>query len=94
MIFSPETRLRLHEIYGYLAERNRRSAVETLRRIKDVTDKIAERPFMGRDYDGVSRVFAVPRTRYRIFYRVREDKGVVEVLTVAHSSQMPPSFKR
>lgn len=61
-------------------------------RIVGTAELFAKFPFLGRNYDDRNRVFAVPRTRYRIFDRIHEDLKLAEVLTIAHSSQIPPSF--
>ena len=92
VIFSPRAQRSLDSIEAYLIERNPSAALRVIDRIVGMAEVLADHPLMGRDYDGVNRVFAVPRTRYRIFYRVRKEAGLVEVLTIAHSSQLPPSF--
>ena len=75
-----------------LIERNPSAALRVIDRIVGMAEVLADHPLMGRDYDGANRVFAIPRTRYWIFCRMREDVGVVEVLTIEHTSQLPPSF--
>ena len=90
--FTDRALAQIDAIEAYLTERNPPAARRTIDRIIGMAEVLADHPFMGRDYDGVNRVFSVPRTRYRIFYRVREEKDVVEVLTVAHSRNLPPSL--
>ena len=90
--FTDRALAQIDSIEAYLNERNPAAAERVIDRIVGMAELLSDHPLMGRDYDGVNRVFAVPRTRYRIFYRLREDAGVVDVLTIVHSSQLPPSF--
>ena len=40
--------------------------------------------------DGAARSLLVSGLPYRIHYRVVEAAGLVEIITVAHTSQLPP----
>ena len=89
---SDRAKARLREIQSYLNERNTRAAARTIARILTTVGHLEDNPSLGRNYDGRTRVLTVPRVPYRIHYRVDEDAGVVNVITIAHSSQLPPSF--
>ena len=53
---------------------------------------LADHPMLGRDWDGRTRALTVSGLPYRIHYRIDESTETVEVVTVAHTSQKPPTF--
>lgn len=53
---------------------------------------LADHPELGRPWDKATRAPTVSGLPYRIHYRVDEKAGAVEIITVAHTSQLPPHF--
>lgn len=89
VVFSDQSRHRLHEIQGYIAFHNIRAARTVVDRIIYAAELLGHYPTLGPLWqDGVTRAFTVPGLRYRIHDRLRDD--VVEIITVAHTSQLPP----
>lgn len=94
IVFAPLAVQRLSEIQSYIAYDNASAAVRVIARIRQVIEMLADNPKLGRVWeDGPSRVMVVSGLPYRIHYRVFEETEVVEILTVAHTSQIPPSFQ-
>lgn len=85
---------RLREIEDHIANDNPRAAARTVDRILYVVELLAEHPRLGRRWDGRTRALVVTGLPYRIHYRIDGAAGVVEILTVAHTSQRPPRFRR
>ncbi len=89
VVFSARARTRLHEIQGYIAFHNIRAAERVVNRILYAAEMLGDHPELGREWQGgSSRALSVPGVPYRIHYRVAGAR--VEVITVAHMSQLPP----
>jgi plasmid stabilization system protein ParE len=94
VIFSPRARRRLREIHRHIAKDNPGAAIRSVDRIVYVAGFLADHPRLGRDYDGRTRALMVSGLPYRIHYSLDEAAGIVEIITVAHTSQGPPRFRR
>ena len=94
VIFSPRARRRLREINRHIASDNPGAAIRAVDRIVYVAGFLADHPRLGRDYDSRTRVLVVSGLPYRIHYSIDQAAGVVEIITVAHTSQRPPRFRR
>ena len=93
VVFTERSRARLHEMQSYIAFHNIRAAVQVVDRIVFAAELLADHPLLGAVWrDGPTRALVVPGHRYRIHYIVDEAGGRVVILTVAHTSQMPPEF--
>lgn len=93
VLFTDRSRQRLHEIQSYIAFHNIRAAVKVVDRIVFATELLADHPMLGKVWrGGPTRALVVPGPRYRIHYIVDEVGERVVILTVAHTSQMPPEF--
>lgn len=85
---------RLREIEAHIAKDNPDAAVRTVDRILYVAEFLADHPRLGRRWDRRTRALVVSGSPYRIHYRIDEAADVVEIITVAHTSQRPPRFRR
>jgi plasmid stabilization system protein ParE len=89
VVFSDRSRTRLHDIQGYIAFHNIRAATKVVDRIIYAAEMLGDHPMLGTVWqDGETRALVVPGLPYRIHYRVRGE--MVEIITVAHTSQLPP----
>lgn len=89
VVFSPRAVQRLREIQAYIASDSATAAVKVLTRIRQSTELLADNPRLGSDWDGRTRALVVSGLPYRIHYRIDETTDLVEVITVAHTSQLP-----
>jgi len=85
--FTPQARADIEQIYRYLSERSPTGAANVLRAIYAGAQFIAERPQFSQrtDNPGV-RVKIVRRYRYKIFYRILDNR-TIEILHVRHTSR-------
>lgn len=89
VVFSARSRARLHDIQGYIAFHNIRAATKVVDRIIYAAEMLGDHPLLGVVWQsGATRALLVPGLPYRIHYRVIGER--VEVLTVAHTRQLPP----
>ena len=88
--------LRLTEIAIYLDEQNPAAAADAGATIRASLDLLTQYPYAGRIVSGGigagksligTRVLAVPRRPYLIYYRVDEPAGVVTIITIRHAKQ-------
>lgn len=94
VIYAPRAERRLLAIQAYISRHNPAAAESVLRRIRRSARRLELDPRLGRDWDGRTRALFVPGSTYRIHYRIDEAAGMVEILTVAHTSQRPPRLRR
>ena len=93
VVFSDLSRSRLHEIQAYIAFDNIRAAVKVIDRIIYTAELLGDHPELGPIWQGgPTRALAVSGLRYRIHYVIDESRSEVVILTVAHTSQLPPEF--
>ena len=92
IIISPRAARRLREIQGHIAlDASLHVALRVILRIRQSVEMLADFPKLGGPWqDGPTRALVVSGLPYRIHYRITGN--VVEVLTVAHTSQRPPQF--
>lgn len=91
VVFTDRTRQRLHEIQSHITPHHARAAVRVVDRIIYAAEMLEDHPRLGALWKGgPTRALAVPGLPYRIHYRLRA--GVVEVFTIAHTSQKPQPF--
>jgi len=94
VVFSPRSLQRLREIQAYIAYDNVTAAAKVVSRIRQCAEVLADHPKLGQVWDGGStRAFRVSGLPYRIHYRINEEAEVVEIITVAHTSQLPQTFE-
>jgi plasmid stabilization system protein ParE len=88
-VYSPRAVSDLAAIADYLTERSLQGALVVERRIREVLDRLAEFPRMGRELTqrpGV-RVMPLGRYPYLIFYTALENELLV--LHIRHASRRP-----
>lgn len=81
---------RLHEIQAYLSlEAGAPTALRVISRIQQSAEMLSDFPELGPEWQGgTTRALNVTGLPYRIHYRLRP--GVVEIITVAHTSRIFP----
>ena len=93
VVFSALSRRRLHEIQSYIAFDNIRAAVKVIDRIIFAAELLGDHPQLGALWrGGPTRAFVVSGHSYRIHYRIDLNADNVTIITVAHTSQLPPNF--
>lgn len=92
VVFSPRALLRLREIQSYIAYDNVTAAARVVNRIRQCVEMLADHPELGTPWGAHGRALIVSGLPYRIHYRIDEAANVVEIVTVAHTSQTPPRF--
>ena len=91
VVFSDLSRARLHEIQAYIAFDSARAATRVADRIIYAAETLADFPELGARWrGGPTRALVVSGLPYRLHYRITGD--VVEIITIAHTSQRPPLF--
>ena len=89
VVFTDLSRARLHEIQGYIAFHDIRTAIRVVDSIIYAAEILGDHPLLGRVWEnGPNRALTVPGLPYRIHYEV--NVGVVNIITVAHTRQLPP----
>ncbi len=82
---------RLTEIADYLAERNPAAAQDAQTTIRASLDLLTRFPHVGRlvghEDNPNTRVLAVPRRPYLIYYQVDDSAECVTVITIRHAAQ-------
>ena len=90
VVFSDLSRRRLHEIQAYIAFDNIRAAVKVIDRIIYTAELLGDHPELGTLWQGgPTRALAVSGLRCQIHDQV-DARGGVSIITVAHTSQLPP----
>jgi plasmid stabilization system protein ParE len=93
VVYSELCRTRLHDIQGHIAFHNIRAATRVVDRIIYAAEMLGDHPLLGTLWKGgPTRALTIPGLRYRIHYQVRDNR--VEIITVAHTSQLPPKELR
>ena len=94
LVFSRRSLVRLREIQSWIAYDNVTAAAQVVSRIRQCAELLADHPKLGTVWrNGPTRALVVSGLPYRIHYRFDEPADRVEVITVAHTSQQPPSFR-
>ena len=86
--FTPQAEADLDTIEEYISQDNPQAARRTIERIRDVCFTLVVQPYMGisrPEFGPEHRSFAVPGTRYVIFYRPT-DTGA-DIIHIRHGSQ-------
>ena len=92
VVFSETSRVRLHDIQGYIAFHNIRAATKVVDRIIYAAEMLGDHPHIGTEWKGgPTRALNVPGLPYRVHYQIL--KGRVEIITVAHVRQVPPGLE-
>ena len=90
VIFSPRALTRLREIQAYIAYDNVNAAATVVNSIRESAEILADHPKLGQQWDARTRALIVSGLPCCIHYRIDEDAGTVEIITVAHTSRKSP----
>lgn len=92
LILSPRAERRLREIQSHIAMgASLNTALRVILRIRQSVEILADFPMIGaRWHDGPTRALVVSGLPYRVHYRIKGE--VLEIITIAHTSQKPPLF--
>lgn len=82
----------LAEIIGYIAEDDGEAATRFGNTLLDHVDLLSRFPRMGGVIRKRSRVRKLQHSPILVYYRVREDKHIIEVLHFRHGSRTSPKF--
>ena len=86
--YSPRAAKDLEEIHDYLIQRSAKGAVNVLTAIYASAEFIRRHSAAAQatDFPGI-RAMVVQRYRFKIFYRVLDDEGVMEIVHIRHTSR-------
>ncbi len=94
IVWTPPALDGLHALFAFHAQHSETAADRTVNAILERVELLRTVPLMGavypRDSQGPNRF--VVSGKYRIFYRVRDEAKLVEILTVWHSSRRDPEL--
>ena len=91
VVFSALARTRLLDIETYIADQDPRAAERVVHRIIFAAELLGEHPKLGVVWKGgTTSALVVPTVPYRIHYRIEGKE--LQVITVAHTSQLPPKL--
>lgn len=92
VVFADEAKADLRVIHSYIAYDNMRAAARVIDQIVNAAEMLADHPKIGTIYQDKIRRLAIPRFPYCIYYRVDETAETVLVVTILHTSRIPPDF--
>lgn len=75
----------LDSIFNYIANDNAAAADRVIRRIRQVADRLATSPYLGRPGPRGARYLSIPGLPYIAIYRIRAD--LVQVVAVFHTAR-------
>lgn len=93
VVFSPRALRRLREIQSFIAYDNVTAAARAMNRIRQTIEMLADHPKLGGRWDSHTRALVVSGLPYRIHYRIDDAQAAVEIITVVHTSRIPPQFE-
>ena len=82
----------LAEIIGHIAEDDDEAATRFGKSLLDHVELLTDFPRMGVTIRKRSRVRKLAHSPILVYYQIREDKRVVDVLHFRHGSRMAPKF--
>lgn len=86
IVFSPESRQDLREIFNYIAKDNLDAAIAFVRRLKQRCVDLAPMPNVGKNREEIARGYrSITEGDYVIFYRLQPE--IVEILHVVHGKR-------
>ena len=92
LVISPRAARRLREIQAHIAlEANLQIALRVVLRIRQSAEMLTDFPMLAPVWDErPTRALVVSGLPYRIHYRITGD--IVDIITIAHTSQRPPKL--
>jgi len=82
----------LAEIVSYIARDNPDAASALGNNLLDAALSLAETPYKGSPYQKLTGIRKLTLRPFKIFYRVKEEKQVVEILRFWHSARREPKL--
>lgn len=92
LLFSQRALSDLSEIVGHIAQDDDEAASRFGKALLDHVDLLGRFPRMGNTTRKKSRVRKLVHSPILVYYQVREDKRLVEILHFRHGSRKPPKF--
>lgn len=92
LLFTQRSLGDLAEIIGYIAEDDAEAASRFGTALLDHVELLARFPNMGGAIKKRSRVRKLEHSPILVYYRVREDKHIVEILHFRHGYRKSPKF--
>jgi plasmid stabilization system protein ParE len=92
-IWTPEALFDIGEAWSFIAPDNEPAADRTVARLTEAAERLDRFPRLGRPGpEPDTRQFLIPRTPFKLIYRILPD-GRVELLRVFHTSRKWPDSK-
>ena len=92
LLFTQRALSDLSEIVGHIAQDDDEAASRFGKALLDHVDLLGRFPRMGNTTRKKSRVRKLAHSPILVYYQVREDKRLVEILHFRHGSRKPPKF--
>jgi plasmid stabilization system protein ParE len=92
VLFTQRALSDLAEIVGHIAEDDGEAATRFGNALLDHVDLLSRFPRMGSAIRKRSRVRKLQHSPILVYYRIREDKHIIEVLHFRHGSRKSPKF--
>ena len=92
LLFTQRALSDLSEIVGHIAQGDDEAASRFGKALLDHVDLLGRFPRMGNTTRKKSRVRKLVHSPILVYYQVREDKRLVEILHFRHGSRKPPKF--
>ena len=92
LLFTQRALSDLSEIVGHIAQDDDEAASRFGKALLDHVDLLGRFPRMGNTTRKRSRVRKLVHSPILVYYQVREDKRLVEILHFRHGSRKPPKF--
>ena len=91
--YSPNATIELKEIYSYIAQDSAENAKGMVEKIQKAIDGLEDAPFrqviIKRSKSG-NKIRSLPIPPYMVFFRVKEEEFIVEILRIRHGARRPP----
>jgi plasmid stabilization system protein ParE len=92
LLFTQRALSDLSEIVGHIAQDDDEAASRFGKALLDHVDLLGRFPRVGNTTRKKSRVRKLVHSPILVYYQVREDKRLVEILHFRHGSRKPPKF--
>lgn len=90
VVFAPQAHARLEEIVRYIAQDDPQAAIRFGDYLVDRADSLADFPKLGTPYRRRPQVRRLLCKPYLIYYRLRADEHVIEILDFWHAARREP----
>jgi len=90
LLFTQKALKNLAEIIGYIAEDDSQAAERFGNSLLDHVQLLTRFPRMGAAIRKRARVRKLSHSPILVYYRIRDDKRLIEILHLRHASRKPP----